>query len=93
MRRVLTTLLALAFCGCGSPPKHIEGMSLSLGAYIPFDGSLYGLELMQYVNGSVVQVPTNTCYQIRREHSATNDWAWGWLKSIEHSKTTVDLIK
>ena len=83
-------LLALV-CGCGSPPKFVEGTSLSLGAYIPWDGGLYGLELMQYVNGSVVRVPTNMCYQIKREHSATNDWAGGLLKSVEHTKTTVDL--
>ena len=89
MRKILPLLVLV--CGCGSPPKYIEGTSLSLGAYIPWDGSLYGLELMQFVNGAVVKVPTNVCYQIRREHSSTNSWLWGMLETRESSKTTVDL--
>lgn len=88
--RIITLATLALLCGCGSAPKFVEGTTLSLGAYLPFDGSLYGLEIMQYVNGSVVKVPTNTAYQIRREHSATNDWAWGLLKSVEHTKTKVD---
>ena len=90
MRKILP-LLALAVFGCGTSPKYVEGSSLSLGAYIPWDGSLYGLEIMQYVNGSVVKVPTNTTYQIQREHSSTNSWLWGMLETRESSKTTVDL--
>ena len=90
MRALVLAGLAL-LCGCGSTPKFVEGTSLSLGAYIPWDGGLYGLELMQYVNGAVVKVSTNTCYQIRREHSSTNSWLWGMMETRESSKTTVDL--
>lgn len=89
MRKCIPLLVLV--CGCGTSPKYVEGTSLSLGAYIPWDGSLYGVELMQYVNGSVVKGPTNTTYQIQREHSSTNSWLWGMLKSVEHSKTTVEL--
>ena len=89
MKKIIP-LLALAVCGCGTSPRYVEGTSLSLGAYIPWDGGLYGIELMQYVNGAVVKVPTNICYQIQREHSSTNSWLWGALNTIEHSKTTVD---
>lgn len=90
MRRLIITVLAL-LCGCGTSPKYVEGTSLSLGAYIPWDGGLYGLELMQYVNGSVVTVPTNTACQISREHSATNSWLWGMMESREQTKTTVEI--
>ena len=90
MKKIIP-LLALAVCGCGTSPKYIEGTSLSLGAYIPWDGTMYGVEIMQFVNGSVVRVPTNTAYQIQREHSATNSWLWGALNTIEHTMTTVDL--
>ena len=89
MRATILAALAL-LCGCGTSPKYVEGTSFSLGAYIPFDGSLYGLELMQYVNGSVVRVPTNTAYRIHREHSATNSWLWGMLETRESSKTKVE---
>ena len=79
------------FIGCASQPKYIEGTSLSLGAYIPWDGQMYGVELMQYVNGAVLKVPSNTCYEIQRAYSATSDCAWGLLKSVESSETKVKL--
>jgi len=84
-------MLACAFIlGCASQPKYVEGTSISLGAYIPWDGQMYGLELLNYTNGTVVKVPSNTVYEIRRNHSATNDWCWGLLKSIEHTDTKIN---
>ena len=85
-------LIACAiFIGCASQPKYVEGTSLSLGAYIPWDGQMYGVELMQYVNGAVLKVPSNTCYEIQRSYCATNSWMWGMLESIESSETKVKL--
>ena len=88
MGRLALALLLIA--GCSSPsPKLVEGTSVALGAYIPWNGNLYGVELMSYVNGTVVKVPTNVCYEIQRKHSVTNDWGWGLLKSVESTDTTV----
>lgn len=85
----LSFLLLLA-AGCSSsPPKMVEGTSIALGAYLPWDGVLYGVELISYVNGTVVKAPTNTAYHIERRHSATNDWAWGLLRSAETTNTQV----
>lgn len=87
--RYLAIALLLA-AGCSAPsPKIVEGTSLALGAYLPWDGNLYGVELMSYVSGTVVKVPTNTAYQIERRHSVTNDWAWGLLRSVESTATSV----
>jgi len=90
MRRLMIIALA-ALCGCAQSPKYVEGTSLTLGAYIPWGGNLYGIELLSYVNGAVVKVPSNTCFQIRREHSATNSWMWGMLDTIDHTDTKIDL--
>lgn len=85
-------LAAMLLAGCMSQqPKVVEGTSVQLGAYLPWDGNLYGVELMSYVNGCVVKTPTNMCYEIQRKHSVTNDWVWGMLKSVESSDTTVRL--
>ena len=85
-------LIACAFfIGCASAPKFVEGTSLQLGAYVPWQSNLYGVELMSYVGGCVVRVPTNVCYEIERKHSVTNDWCWGMLKSVETSDTKVKL--
>lgn len=84
--------LAFAFfLGCAGQPRFVEGTSVQLGAYIPWQSNLYGVELLSYVSGCVVRVPTNMCYEIERRHSVTNDWCWGMLKSVEESNTKVIL--
>ena len=84
--------IAIAACliaGCVQSPKYVEGTSISLGAYVPWGGNLYGVELMNYVSGTVVQVPTNMPYQIERSHTATNSWGWGLLETTEHTQTKI----
>ena len=88
---VAALLFFASMIGCASQPKYVEGTSLSLGAYIPWDGQMYGVELMQYVNGAVLKVPSNTCYEIQRSYCATNSWMWGMLESVESSETKVKL--
>ena len=86
--------LILAAClliGCASQPKFVEGTSVQLGAYVPWQSNLYGVELISYVNGCVVRTPTNMCYEVERKYSVTNDWCWGMLKSVEYSDTKVKL--
>ena len=85
----LSIALCILLAGCSSSPKIVEGTSVTLGAYLPWDGNLYGVELMSYVSGTVVKVPTNVCYEIQRRHSVTNDWGWGLLKSVEATETNV----
>lgn len=87
----LLIVAACIFVGCTSQPKFVEGTSLTLGAYIPWQSNLYGVEIMSYVNGCVVRVPTNMAYEISRQHTVTNDWMWGMLNSIETSDTKVIL--
>ncbi len=85
-------LAAALFAGCFSPyPKVISGTHISLGAYFPWDGQLYGLELMQYTSGLIVTVPSNLPYEVHREFSITNDWAWGMLRSVESNAADVTL--
>ncbi len=90
MKRLVLAAMFLAGC-MSQQPKVVEGTSVQLGAYLPWDGNLYGVELISYVNGCVVKTPTNMCYEIQRKHSVTNDWVWGMLKSVESSDTSVRL--
>lgn len=91
MKKLITIVLALVLCACTSQPKFVEGTSVQLGAYVPWQSNLYGVELLSYVNGCVVRTPTNMCYEIERQYTATNDWCWGMLKSTESSNTKVKL--
>ena len=91
MVKKLMLVVCAFFIGCTSTPKFVEGTSLQLGAYIPWQSNLYGVELMSYINGCVVRVPTNICYEIQRTHSSTNSWMWGALETVESSETKVIL--
>lgn len=90
LKAALVFLSAMLFiAGCTSSTKLVDGTSISLGAYFPFEGSIYGAELISYVNGAVVKVETNMLVTITRTHCSTNDWVWGMLKNSEHSSVTI----
>lgn len=90
LKAALLFLSAMLFiAGCTSSTKLVDGTSISLGAYLPYEGSIYGAELISYVNGAVVKVETNMLVTITRTHCSTNDWVWGMLKNSEHSSVTI----
>ena len=45
MRKLFIIALAL-LCGCASRQRYMEGTHLALGAYVPYDSGLYGVELV-----------------------------------------------
>lgn len=94
MGRMLGIMLVLIYVlcqGCSTNQKAVEGTSIQLGAYLPFDGNLYGIELMSYVNGLKIQASSNQSFQVSRTYSSTNDWLWGMMKTVESSDTTVQV--
>ena len=94
MGRIIGILVVLIYVlcqGCSTNPKAVEGSSIQLGAYLPFDGNLYGIELMSYVNGLKIQASSNQSFQVERTYTSTNEWAWGLLKSVEGSDTKVEV--
>ena len=88
---ILSVFLYVLFQGCSSSQKIVEGTSIQFGGYIPFEGNLYGVELVSYVNGLKLQTSTNQSFQVSRTYNATNDWIWGMMKTVESSDTTVQV--
>lgn len=93
MKRLAIAALAVALAGCKAAPKMVEGTSVQLGAYLPFDGNLYGVELVSFVSGCVVRTPTNQAYSVERTYASTNSWGWGLVHSVESSNTKVTFEK
>lgn len=47
MRKLLFTLaLVLGLWGCTSSSKFVDGTAVSVGAYVPWEQNLYGVELI-----------------------------------------------
>ena len=88
---ILVVLVYVLCQGCSTQQKAVEGTSIQLGAYLPFDGNLYGVELMSYVNGLKIQASSNQSFQVSRTYNSTNDWLWGMMKTVESSDTSIQV--
>ena len=88
---ILVVLIYVLCQGCSTQQNAVEGTSIQLGAYLPFDGNLYGVELMSYVNGLKIQASSNQSFQVSRTYNSTNDWLWGMMKTVESSDTSIQV--
>lgn len=60
MKKIAAIATALSLtCGCTSNPKYMEGSTLQFGAYIPWESNLYGVEILNWLNGCKVSSSTN----------------------------------
>ena len=91
MLGILIVLIYVLCQGCSTNPKVVEGTSIQLGAYLPFEGNLYGVELMSYVNGLKIQASSNQSFQVESTYTSTNDWLWGMMKTVESSDTSIQV--
>lgn len=90
MRRlVLFALILLA--GCFSGQRYTEGSYLALGAYVPVESNLYGVEIVQYLNGARLSTATNTPCVFSRQFSATNSYLWGMVETHESTKSELKI--
>lgn len=92
MVKKLLAIFMLLICGCAfKQPMLLNGTSVKLGAYIPWEGNLYGLEIMSFTSGTLVVSPTNEPFNVEHHSSSTNSWMWGMLDTNESSETKVNL--
>ena len=87
MRKIIASAMLLLMLGCATGNKYVEGTHIALGAYIPYESNLYGVELIQYLNGISITCLTNNALKV--EHCATskNRWLWGMLESTTTTRT------
>lgn len=86
----IATIIVL-LTGCSSNPKYIEGSTLQIGAYVPGESQLYGVEILNWLNGCKVSSTTNQPFALTREYCASNSYLWGAASLNERTKTTVDV--
>ena len=54
-----------------------------MGAYVPWESGLYGVELIQYTSGATLSMPTNQPCSYFRQYAATNTYLWGMVETRE----------
>ena len=90
MKKLIAIFFMLMLYGCVfKQPMMLEGTSLRLGCYIPWDGQMYGLEVMSFMSGTLITTQTNDTPSIEHSSSSTNSWLWGMLDSVEHTCSSV----
>ena len=92
MKKVALAALLL-LTGCTSNSRFVEGTSVQLGAYVPWESNLYGVELVSYVNGCIVKTSSNMNFKVERTYNATNEYLWGAVKTRERTDTKVEVAK
>lgn len=92
MKTIFTIMLSVVLLGClgclSTHPSFVEGTVTEVGIYAPVEGQIIGMEVLNYVNGVKISLPTNMPYEISRKHSATNNY-FGVVKTSEYSETKV----
>lgn len=92
MKKVVLAFLVL-LAGCKSNSRFVEGTSVQLGAYVPWESNLYGVELVSYVNGCALKTSSNMNFRVERIYNATNEYLWGAVKTQEHTDTKIEVSK
>lgn len=89
---ILVVAAALAICsGCAVQTRYVEGTHIALGAYIPYESNLYGVELVQYLNGISITCQTNNTLKVEHYATTTNNWMWGMLESTTTTRTKTEV--
>lgn len=87
MKKLLVAV-AVALCGCSSQQRYVEGTVTAIGVYVPYDGQIFGSEVVSYVNGIKASFASNQSWQVEREHYATNSY-FGMVRTVETTKTKI----
>ena len=86
------TFLFLFISGCNLTPRneYIEGTSLSLGLYIPYNGHIYGIQALNYLSGKRITANTNQFPKIKSEHIITNSSSFFCFDLTDINKTEIN---
>jgi hypothetical protein len=93
MKRLIASAMLVLMLGCTTGNKYVEGTMTQLGVYAPIDGSIYGCEVVNYMNGCKVTSISNLPFKVDRVYSATNSYLWGMVTTTESTHTKVEMTK
>ena len=93
MMRLLASVMLVLMLGCTTGNKYVEGTMTQLGVYAPIDGSIYGCEVVNYMNGCKVTSISNLPFKVDRVYSSMNSYLWGMVMTSEGTHTKVEMIK
>lgn len=90
LRSIVAVVLLSIPLGCRNQCQntYIEGTSLTLGLYIPYNGNIYGIQALNYLSGKKIQLHTNQQFKVSSEHSISNKTMM--LDNFDYSKVSIE---
>lgn len=83
-------LLFAAGCLGRVQNTYVEGTSFQIGIYVPLNGTLYGIQMVNFLSGKRIVCPTNGPFKVESKHSMTNS-TLGVFDIAENNETKVGL--
>ena len=94
MKRIIAILLLMFVAGCAAHRNtYTEGTITQIGVYAPVDGTIYGCQVVNYMNGCKITSISNLPFKVDRVYSATNSYLWGMVTTTERTHTKVEITK
>lgn len=92
MFKTLLVICLLLAAGCLGRVEntYVEGTSFQVGLYIPLNGTLYGIQMVNFLSGKRIVCPTNGSFKVESEHFMSNS-ALGVFDIVEDNETKVNL--
>lgn len=91
MKKVLAAVALMTALGCYTESKYVEGTFTQVGAYLPLDGTIYGIEVVNYLNGCKVSSISNLPFKVDRTYTSSNSYLWGMVTTAERTHTKVEM--
>lgn len=91
MKKCFAVIIAALAIGCQTASKYVEGTLTQVGAYLPIDGTVYGMEVVNYLNGCKVTSVSNLPFKVDRTYSSSNSYLWGMVTTAERTHTKVEM--
>ena len=90
VKRILLMLVFMLVIGCSSisSNEYVEGTSLKLGIYLPYNGNIYGLQAVNYLSGKRIRLNTNQTFKVSSQHSISNE-TFSIFKIYDNSTTDI----
>ena len=60
--RLFVTLALICMLGCSHQQQFVEGSLTQIGLMIPYNGQLFGIQLMSHLDGVSIRAETNSVF-------------------------------
>lgn len=83
MTKILVCLIFLV--GCSTIPENsfVEGTSITLGLYIPYNGTVYGLQCFNFLSGTKMNFNSNSVEYVSSSTNSIFGSSTSYCKGIK----------